>query len=72
MDAIDQKQQDEIEALKKKDIAHDSLFNRIHVFFFLTMLALFVAGFVALPILNMTSQPTVNVTIDKELIEKLK
>lgn len=71
MDAVDTKQQEEIEALKQKDIKHDTMFNRVHVFFFLTMLAIFVAGFIALPFLSM-QQPTINVIIDQELINKIK
>lgn len=70
MDAVDQKQQEEIEALKRTDLKHDTLFNRVYVFFFLTVLAIFVAGFIALPFLSM-NQPTINVVIDKEMIERI-
>jgi hypothetical protein len=72
MDAIDQKQQDEIEALKRTDAKHDTLFNRVYVFFFLTVLAIFIAGFIALPFLSLKMNPTINIVIDQEVIKKLK
>ena len=71
MDEVDTAQQEEIDALKRRDIEHDNLFNRIYIFFFLTVLALFVAGFIALPFLNMKA-PQVNITLDKELLGKLE
>lgn len=51
MDAIDKQQQTEIDALKKKDERHDSLFDRVYVLFFLTILALFVGGVIMAPLL---------------------
>jgi hypothetical protein len=49
MDAVDSQQQKEIEALKQKDVKHDSMLDRIYIFFFLIVLALFVGGVICLP-----------------------
>lgn len=70
MDEIDTEQQREIDALKQRDLEHDNLFNRIYIFFFLTVLAIFVAGFISLPFLKMKS-PNVEIVVDKELLKAL-
>lgn len=73
MDEVDQRQQDEIVALQKKDIQHDaqlSAWTKISMVIFAVMLAIFVAGFVALPFLSMKINPTINIQIDKDLLSK--
>lgn len=68
MDEIDQQQQKEIEALRRTDIKHDSLINKTYVFFFMTMLAVFVAAFIALPFITAYQKPTIIVNIDGKTI----
>lgn len=55
MDEIDQKQQNEINDLQKKDIAHDaglSFLNKLYIGLFVVILALFVGGVILFPLIS--------------------
>lgn len=59
MDEVDQKQQDEIIALQKKDIQHDaqlSMWTKISMVMFSVVLALFVGGMIMTPYLMMSQK----------------
>jgi hypothetical protein len=75
MDEIDQKQQEEIIALQKKDMEHDtqlSVWSKISMVFFAVILAIFVAGIIGLPFIAMEKERVINIYLDKDLVKELR
>lgn len=64
MDEIDKKQQEEIDALKLKDVQHDaqlSPWGKISMIMFAVVLALFIGGVILSPLLLSRPNPTADV-----------